>query len=244
MDHPTPRIFFIHIMKTGGHSLQWMLQSVYSPEQKYPDRRGLQPDELHRGGRFPEVLGALTEEDADRIRLYSGHLPFYATGLVRRPVTTVTVLRNPVDRTLSHLRQLRRDRPELRAKTLEEIYGDWAVQLTQINNHQTKVFSATPNDGAGTAFEIFEVDADRGTTAIENLSTVDIVGVSEDFDDFRRRLAACIGYDLPAGHAFKTPDQEPVDPTFRARIALDNAYDMALYEAARGIVDRQRQQLA
>jgi hypothetical protein len=55
----------------------------------------------------------------------------------------VTLLRDPVERTLSFLAQVRRDRSDARDMPLEEIYDDPWYFDRFIHNHQTRVLSMT-----------------------------------------------------------------------------------------------------
>lgn len=226
-------LFFIHIMKTGGHTLHYMLSPALRADQLYPDPKVQPEGRPHRDNRHPDGLRLLSSDDLDRIQLYSGHLPFYATTLVPRPLTTITLLRHPVARTISHLKQIERLDSRHHGRAIEEIYDDWSLQLSTLANHQCKVFSATPEDGAGTIFDIIEIDDLRLERAIENLRTVDLVGITEDYERFRHRLGELLSLDLPSAKAYASPGGETVSEAFRRRIAVDNAADMELYEVAR-----------
>ena len=52
-----------------------------------------------------EYLTGLPASRRARIRVFCGHFPFVAVELLGEEVTTITILRDPVERTLSFLRR-------------------------------------------------------------------------------------------------------------------------------------------
>lgn len=248
----TAPIFFVHVMKTGGTTVFRYLRENFELDELYPYRPldirfdGDEVDLTHHL-RVPYLVG-LPAERRRRIRVYTGHFPFVATELLGGDFVTVTLLRDPVERTISLLRQLTRgtpwldpsDRPPI-PLPLEEVYEHPAVFEPLIHDHQTKVFSMEASDQPDTYRDVIVVDADRLAVARRNLEAVDVLGLTERYDDFLDRLAARTAWHMPRGlqkNAAPVDDAAPVSESFRRRIASDNAIDVELYEHAKALLER------
>ena len=107
-----PVFFFMHIMKTGGTSIVHHIQDNFPVGTTEPDYRTLPPGEPVPEKHYASLvrLWDLDDERRAQIRLYMGHYPYWVTDLVQ-PDVTFTVLRDPVDRTISMLRQLSAEAP-------------------------------------------------------------------------------------------------------------------------------------
>jgi hypothetical protein len=256
-EHAAPRFFFVHIMKTGGRTLLRHLRDNFELDEMYPygklDIRfdGDQVDIRHhlRVGQLLEI----PEERTRRIRIYSGHYPYVASELLAGDFTTITVLRDPVERTISLLRQFRRKDPwadpNLRhpapgeGLTLEEVYANPFVFEPLILNHQTKIFAMTKDDRLDTYMDVIDVDADRLALAKQNLAKVDIIGLTERYDDFLDELTARNGWSIQRQlRKNETPaeDLAPASESLRRQIAADNVIDMEFYEYAKKLVDERQ----
>jgi hypothetical protein len=134
-------------MKTGGTSLVVHLLKEFRPPEIYPDAE-LDRKRADDVGPYAALsdLVALTPERREQIRFYSGHFPFVARDLIGPDVQTLTLLREPVARTVSVLKHFKRLRDRYRDLPLEEIYDDPVVFRFFVENHQTKVFSVTAAD--------------------------------------------------------------------------------------------------
>ena len=147
---PTPgseRFFFIHVMKTGGTTLRNQARLNFGPDEMFPrpaDESSAIADLLNYVNVRKFVELPLAERQ--RIRFYSGHVPFAAAELTCPEALTLTVLREPVARTLSFLRHCQRDYVEHQSMSLEEIYEDPWYLPRYIENHQTKLFSMTTDE--------------------------------------------------------------------------------------------------
>ena len=248
---PGPPTFFIHVMKTGGTTLLRHIAQNVLGDELYPH-----PElDIHDGGASAinfrhftlKYLCQLPADRRARIRVYVGHFPFVACELLGGPFRTMTLLRDPVARTISQLRQFQRAAPwsdgtwqsPWEARPLEEVYDDPAVFEPLVHNHQTKIFSMTVADEPTGYMQVIDVDAGRLALATENLAKVDVVGLTERYDDFLHSVEAEWGWRLPPSRkANVTPsdDGPPVSESFRRRIEVDNAIDMELYERARSLV--------
>ena len=171
----------------------------------------------------------------DKIRVITGHYPLCVRELVGDP-TTLTVLRDPVERTLSYLRHHRDTTPADTDLSLEEIYEDPFRFSTMIHNYMVKMFSLTPGEMSDGLLTVVDFDEERLERAKNQLATIDAVGLQEDFDAFGRRLQEQFGWNLGPKRHLNRSEETPVSQAFRKRIATDNADDIALYRFAQDLV--------
>jgi hypothetical protein len=231
------RFFFVHIMKTGGGSLRRRLIHHFGKVAVYPTI-GLDGTDLEKANVSIDYLRERLAVRGDQIRVITGHFALRTTELIEEPLTTLTLLREPVDRMLSLLRQRRRIQPSARDKTLEE---DYESMHGLGDNNMTKMLSLTPAELGATLFEGFGVNRGHLERAKEALVGIDAVGLQERFDEFCAALTARFGWDLgaPVTGVNATPAVE-VSESFRARIAEDNSFDVELYEFAKRLIDDKR----
>jgi hypothetical protein len=232
------KYFFIHVMKTAGATLRWHIRSNYKRFQVYPFK---QVDlDVQDANYSIEYLTSLDKGRRRRIRVFTGHFPFVAVELLGLDVTTLTILRDPVERTLSYLRHCKRYHEPHRELALEEIYEDQFFFPLFIHNHQAKLFSLTPGDHPKSYMDVLDVDARRLEIAKANIERVDALGMQDDFDWFLADLERRFGWQ-PANvkdvHVIRGSD---VSASFRRRIAEDNAADVEFYEYARSLYERRR----
>lgn len=253
---PTAPILFVHVMKTGGTTVMRNLRETYSLDEIYPYRAlDIRYDEgrleIERHLSLPYLL-SLSEERRRRIKVYTGHFPYVVRELLGGPLVAATILRDPVERTLSLLRQFRRKAPwmgepglrsPLTELTLEEVYEQPLVFEPLVHNHMTKIFSMTVDDDPQTYMDVIDVDEHRLERAKANLGEVEVLGLIERYDEFLDEVEARFGWQIVRGaRKNATPASEigPVDPALRRRIAEDNALDMELYEHARELLGLRR----
>ncbi|MDH4169480.1 MAG: sulfotransferase family 2 domain-containing protein [Acidimicrobiia bacterium] len=226
--------FFIHVMKTAGGSFRNHLLATFGREASYPQwdvDSGMANVEL-------ATLDAVDDERFARLRAFSGHFPYLASVRVEqrlgRPVTRLTILRHPVDRTISLLGDMRHWNEQTRGRSIEQLYDDPMLNAMFVANHMTKIFALTEADDPPNYMHGLTIDDDRLALAQQRLATVDVVGRRERFDDFIAEVERRYGWSIaerPDRHLARGEDFE-VSDSFRARIAEDNAYDMAFYDYA------------
>ena len=235
MPAPEDRRFFVaHMQKTAGTALRDRLRATFPEEQIYPNRSD---------GPDPRVsvisVSHLRERWAARgqqIRLLTGHFPVRIVELLDAPFVTMTVLRHPVERTLSFLRHQaeRRQRGANEDTPLVEIYEDKFRFEHMIQNHMVRTLSLSPEEMLAQDGVLTPVPytAERLELAKEALAGLDLFGLQEHFEDFCDELAD--RYGLDAGESVRSNTTEPTDVPagFAERIAEDNALDMELYDYA------------
>jgi hypothetical protein len=246
------RFFFAHVQKAAGTSLFVRMQRHFSRAQIYPDASDL-GGEAQEGDRarpaLPRLAATLLVSHLlerypirrSEIRVVAGHFPLRTTELLGDQFTTLTLVREPVARTLSALRHQQVKAPADRDRPLEELYDDPIRFHGLIHNHMVKVFSLSPEEiaaGDGVMARVEDFTTARLHEAKARLADVDVLGLHDDLDGFCTVLTDRFGWQLGAGvHANRT---EPIDVSrsFRERIARDNAADAELYDYARELYAR------
>jgi hypothetical protein len=228
---------FLHIMKSGGTSLTYSLSSLAEPWPRLLDV-------------WVDQLVVVPRPMANSMMLVTGHLPYGTLALLSPETATCTVLRDPLDRTLSHYAHIRihGGQPKL---TLEEFVHDEQWRLQWVDYQARQLGVDVPIEDAWLGRPIgapslqARFDADPGLTpedllsrASQRLEKIDIVGVSDDLDQVLRAVAALWRKPAPAPAprmnptASRRPAAE-VPEHLRAAILAGTEVDRVLYEQAR-----------
>jgi hypothetical protein len=93
---PNAPVYFLHIEKTAGVSVHKVLNERFAPGTICPARIDV------------DIEGA-TAESLAPYRLFSGHFTGGFTDFLGAPLRTVTLLRDPIQRSISHYAHIRRD---------------------------------------------------------------------------------------------------------------------------------------
>jgi hypothetical protein len=229
--------FFIHIMKTGGATLRQHIYANFEAGAVYPVPK---QDDMNRT-MLVETLMDISPERRARLRGYMGHYPYVATELLGVEPVTFTIVRDPVERTVSYLKHCKRYHEQHRELSLEEIYDDPFHFPCFIHNHQAKIFAMTADDRLESYLDVIDIDDRRLDIAQENLARVDVLGVQEHYREFLEELRERFGWRFDrAGNRRVSREQWEVPPGLRDRIAADNAADVAFYEHAKRLRERRR----
>ena len=232
-------------MKTGGASLGVQLRRQFGP-RVYPDPNI--DGESMWAYSTPSMLIERWPARRDQVNLISGHFPPCVIGLLGDHFTTFTLLRDPVERTLSFLRQRSTTDARFSGSTLEQVYDDPAIRRHRlVNNHVVSTFSVTPADmhiglASYTLYRggviggedlRFPIDCNRDdlSRAKETLAAIDVVGLQERFDDFVAELIRRFRWRLGDPVHHNQTERVPTSETFRQRIAEDNVLDIELFNS-------------
>ena len=231
------RFFVVHLQKTAGTTLRDRFRVTYGDHAIYPNSSD------GRDKRLSVIsLSHLLERWAARreeIRVVAGHFPLSTVELLRADFVTLTVLRPPVERTLSYLRHQKKINADDRDRSLEEIYDDPFRFNGLIRNHMVRMFSIrademSPGDGVLTDIADSRDRLERAQAAVEGLGAF---GLQPRFEEFFSDLSR--KFDLEPGGPVRsnTTDQEEAPAHLVQRIQDDNALDLELYAFAERLYD-------
>jgi hypothetical protein len=227
----SPTYFFMHVMKTGGTTFIQHIEANFPPEEVFPGPG--KTLERRRGYYIVDELRRITPERRRSLRVYTGHFPFVASQLVGADVT-LAMLRDPISRTLSFLRDCKRHKAHMADMSLEEIYDDPWMYPVRIHNYQAKLFAMTLGDEPVSDLDVFDVEGPRLDVALAHLERVDVLGLHDHYDEFLMTMRARYGWQISDVPNMRVSTEEwEVAPHLPERIATDNAADMALYHRAR-----------
>lgn len=243
-----PRLVFLHFLKVGGTSLSDVFSRWFGPTRSrvhvYLDDIALAP---------APVLA--------NMRVIAGHLPFAALPLIPGSFHTMTVLRDPVERTVSHFYDLNKHHPHYRDVSLEQFVFNEDSSFS--GNHQARYLAHdidlanawrtySPEErvaamgGDRYTENPLQVLFDLGPTgqtddelfrnAAANLDRIDLVGTTGDLDRLAKRVAELFGVPPePVGRLNRAApvDAPEIDARVRRRIEERTAVDRELYDRAR-----------
>ena len=238
------RFFLLHVQRTAGTTLRQYILKNFEHDEVYP-AIGVDADPSQGADALAayfslESLTSLPVSRRARIRVFTGHFPFMAVELLGGNLTTITILRDPVERTLSYLRLMRTVRTH-RGLPLQEIYEDPFLFPRFIRDHQAKQFALTPEDKPMSFRHVLEVDATRLKKAKQNLERVDVIGTQDRFGELWSELEQRFGWRRPPVRSQNVSwRMQEVPASFRRRIAEDNAADMEFFEHALRLCEQRR----
>lgn len=242
--HP---FFFLHIPKTAGSTMQWLLAQHFAV------------DEIAVAGNLTTLLGFNREQLSNK-KLFQGHF-FGTLDQIIFNSFRFTILRDPVERALSHYGHVMRDDQHyLHRRALElgsfEAYLDDPVTRMTVINFQARMLALDCDveaiyrklsDQERTEWHLeryiettlFELDESALLAkAQKRLASIDVVGITERFEETLALL--CYKRDWPFPDEIQARNVNDARPRRTAlasstlnRLADLNAIDIALYELAR-----------
>ena len=188
---------FIHIPKTAGTTLRSIIEDHFPAEQLYLLYIG---NALHPG---MEEFSGLTDEEKRKFKIFCGHLSFGFHRHLPQPSKYITVLRDPVDRTVSlyhHLLQEKHARDDQSVADIQSrikrdnltLEGFVASGITlDTDNAQTRILS-------GTSPKFGQCGRQTLEDAKSNLRDHFLVaGFTERFDESVMLLHKLLGWPVP-----------------------------------------------
>jgi hypothetical protein len=219
--------FFLHVPKTAGTSLRNMLWQMFPEDRIYPNRRVLDPETGNPNLYYHSAIYYAPRAALANPLLVAGHFPLVARDILPKPVKTITFLRDPLERALSHLKHVQRQRPHL---TLMQLLDDRELRTVCCTERMTWFFSR--KDGEEAIYSRLSVpDRARLEMAKEGLATVEFIGLTEEFEESIRLCEAMLGLRFPPTMRdnVATEVEEPLGPV-RERLLEDVQLDRELYD--------------
>lgn len=245
-------LFFFHLPKTAGSSLQGVLSKHFAPDEIAP----------------AVTWTTLLHQDRRKLaqcKLFQGHFYGPLEKLVGQRCITFTILRDPLERALSHYGHVLRDKHHyLHRRALElgsiEAYIDDPITRMTISNFQSRMLALefdveayfqnlTEAERQAWALELHMETSDLGpkgdqllTAARAKLETFDAVGITERFPQtlallcYRRRWKYPIGIVAQNVNAQRITQSE-LSPGTVQRLKELNDVDIALYSTARSMLE-------
>lgn len=236
----TRPIIFLHVPKTAGTTLHSIIGLNYPNAQLF----FTSPDSPRP---FDEVA-ALTPKQRQKIKLYTGHFAFGLHKLLGTEATYITVLREPIDRSLSEFYHIRRDPDHGLHKLVQSGQLDMVSYFARLrrfhkDNMQTRLFAGDwLNSDEPT--EANEAMLEKAKHNLANHFAV--VGMTEQFDETLLLLKKAIGlrHLLYKNRNITTnrPTTSQITPEERAAVAQHNQYDLELYQFAQTLFREQIEQ--
>lgn len=237
---PRPLIF-LHIPKAAGSTLQELIVRQYAGGRSFT----FTGDQ----GRYSEFAG-MSAAERGSFDVLLGHVQFGVHEHLPDPATYITMLREPVDRVVSHFHFiLQRKEHYLHESLRRRGYSlrEWLLEARPlvVDNYQLRWLISRPM-GEVAPGEVTRSMLDEAKWNLENAFSV--VGLTERFEESLSCMARAFGWsDLEGQENRNTnpirPALDEVDPSTLAAIHETNRLDVELHEFACALFEQQCAQL-
>lgn len=225
-------IIFLHLPKTAGSTLARIIESQYDANNilyLYESMLG-------------EELAVSSPSQLNNLRIVMGHLYFGAHTFLSSPSTYITMLRDPVDRVISHYYFVRRDPSHYlydsaRKLSLKEYVESCNRQ--EPNNDQTRLLAGKRDESRFGICSDEMLDIAKGHLA----DYFTVVGITEEFDRSLILMKRNLGWRNPfyinQNVSQNRPRKEGIPFETLRVIQAYNELDIELYRFARDLFESQ-----
>ena len=252
---PSRPIYLTHVPRSGGTSVIRAFAASIPTAHVYPNPL---LDDTITAKLSASYLLSLPQARLTETKLFAPHLPHAVSSLLEHlDVLTITVLRDPVQRVRSVLDLMLGDDQTGNPQALERMYDDseWAHGWF-VANQLAYYLGATPDqiwipvplngsaeDQRRLQGQLGSIDA-LVSSACRTLETIDVVGTTDDLDEFLGRLERRLGLHLTRkqGHRANRSRGRELTNALRRRIAKATEADREIYAYAQQVLARQRTQ--
>lgn len=244
MKMPTPgsTLIFLHIPKNGGSTLRQVIARQYRADQIYLVKNPHDPS----FAKFYDLPG----EEKRNLKVVLGHFGFGIGESLLQPSRYFTLLRDPIDRAISHYYYICRTPSHTHYSTVVEgkvsLYEFVRSGISKIgsDNGQTRLLGGGPKGADDIPFG--HVTREILETAKRNLrEQFDVVGLVEQFDTSLLLLHCTFGWKTPwyrsENVALDRKTRRSLAPETLACLRDSNSLDLELYAYGREMF---RQQIA
>lgn len=242
-------------MKTGGISTTASIRDAVGADRTFPDAAGEVAAVAAKS--IPSYLLALDDEERGALRFTTVHQPAWVAFTGPPDTIRATVLREPVARTLSHLRQIAGgnhrarspreawDDPEIKARLSNymcQLFADREDRVVpsdplpdELDDDAKRSVLEALSDGWFTAiWHPMTIDDAALAQAVATLSRYDVVGTTADLGGFVSRLATASNLPLaPPDHLNRTSEPVAIEDDLVEEVRSAVAFDEILHEQAR-----------
>ncbi|MEN6586611.1 MAG: sulfotransferase family 2 domain-containing protein [Sulfuricella sp.] len=229
----TDPIVFIHIPKTGGMTMYAMIRDIYKPSELHKINPAIESIEKYL---------SLSMSRKEKLKVIYGHMDYWVQELLPPNSRYVTLLRNPVERVISHYHYVRRTANDpLRELAMRSSLDDWVARcnLLEMDNGQTRRLS-----GSEGSVSFGACSAQMLEQARQNVQhNFALVGITERFDETYGLMSKLFDWPIRHYQPRNVAQQRSSTKEIPARtirlIEKHNALDMELYaHAAQLFADR------
>lgn len=230
-----PKLAFMHIMKTAGTTLRYMLASQYERDQimPVPLGGGTADDAIYptRKVDYPLVMAEMMNNPhwSDGHRLIMGHYHWGHMRLLSDDWNIVSFFRDPVERYLSHYYFIRN-----RANDHQHYEQVANTPLADFLDTETSVRWLANNQARTMAYH-YDAPITKSVVnqALIHLGRLATIGIVEQMPESIALLESSYGFKFPMKmHLNQTPRTESISGDLRQRIMELNGADYVLYEVA------------
>jgi hypothetical protein len=246
---PDEALYFLHIPKTAGMTLSNILDDYFDESEIFPTH--FMPDlSLNR-----DILRSINDA---RYRLYRGHFNQYLFHLVRKPLSVVTILRDPIARTISNIRyglDLAQSGENVFWLKNGVLSFDDFMAHEELHRFQSNIqFDCLAGELRWLENQLLPLGIKASETltedklyiAQERLRSYRVVGIQERFDDSLLLLSYELGFPPPKEYAnenvsARKRSKAELAPEHLEKLRAMNELDYELYETAVEIFEQRFQ---
>ena len=238
MDSAERTVIFLHVPKTGGTTLQHILQRCYARNELCTFTDANRESQIANFTR-------LAAEQRAQYRLIQGHLSFGFHRYLPGDSIYITLLRDPISRALSFYHYAQSHPGHYLHPVLKSDQVDLKMLLKERTVTTQELFNLQTGMIAGGEYYDSERPADRAALerAKRNLQDHFVVGLTDEFDASVRLMSQLFGWNVGAyGKRNVTRRKRGTDALDSETMSLlhqANALDIELYQFARELFETQ-----